>query len=123
MQDPTAAIKFTKTVLQRRIEQLKNLAKEARRDPESIELASLVFATIARDQSRADALVAETAARMHFPSPEAARKAPALLLGTVEEVKRELQSRIDLGLTYFTAALFGQESYELFVNEIMPAFA
>ena len=110
-------------MLQRRIEQLKNLAKEARRDPESIELASLVFATIARDQSRADALVAETAARMHFPSPEAARKAPALLLGTVEEVKRELQSRIDLGLTYFTAALFGQESYELFVNEIMPAFA
>jgi probable F420-dependent oxidoreductase len=123
VQDPTAAIKFTKTVLQRRIEQLQNLAKEARRDPESIELASLVFATIARDQSRADALVAETAARMHFPSPEAARKAPALLLGTVEEVKRELQSRIDLGLTYFTAALFGQESYELFVSEIMPAFA
>lgn len=123
VQDPTAAIKFTKTVLQRRIEQLQNLAKEARRDPESIELASLVFATIARDQSRADALVAETAARMQFPSPEAARKAPALLLGTVEEVKRELQSRIDLGLTYFTAALFGQESYELFVSEIMPAFA
>ena len=34
VQDPTAAIKFTKTVLQRRIEQLQSLAKEARRDPE-----------------------------------------------------------------------------------------
>ncbi len=44
-------------------------------------------------------------------------------MGTAEEVKRELQSRIELGLTYFTAAVFGQESYEIFVSEIMPAFA
>jgi hypothetical protein len=45
-------------------------------------------------------------------------------LGTTEEVKRELRSRIDeFGLTFFTVALFGQESYEIFVNEIMPEFA
>jgi probable F420-dependent oxidoreductase len=123
VQDPAAAVNFTTTVLKRRIEQLKTLAKGAGRDPDSIELASLVFATIARDKTRADALVKETAARMHFPSPEAARSAPALLMGTAEEVKRELQSRIELGLTYFTAAVFGQESYEILVNEIMPAFA
>lgn len=122
VQDPAAAVNFTKTVLKRRIDQLKALARDAGRDPDSIELASLVFATIARDKARADALVAETAARMHFPSPEAARSAPALLMGTADEVKRELQSRIEMGLTYFTAAVFGQESYEIFVNEIMPAF-
>ena len=123
VQDPAAAVNFTPIVLERRIDQLKALTKAAGRDPDSIELASLVFATIARDRSRADALVKETAARMHFPSPEAARRAPALLMGTAEEVKRELQSRIELGLTYFTAAVFGQESYEIFVDEIMPAFA
>src|SRR5271155_2542088 len=73
VQDPAAAVNFTTTVLKRRIGQLKTLAKTAGRDPGSIDLASLVFATIARDRSRADALVKETAARMHFPSPEAAR--------------------------------------------------
>ncbi len=68
VQDPAAAVNFTPTVLKRRIDQLKALTKAAGRDPDSIELASLVFATIARDQTRADALVKETAARMHFPA-------------------------------------------------------
>jgi alkanesulfonate monooxygenase SsuD/methylene tetrahydromethanopterin reductase-like flavin-dependent oxidoreductase (luciferase family) len=124
VQDPASAVAFTKTVLKRRIGQLQTLVKDAGRDPDAIELASLVFVTIARDRSRADALVRENAARMGFPDAEAARNSPAQLLGTPEEVRRELRSRIDdFGLTFFTAALFGQESYEIFVNEIMPEFA
>ena len=124
VQDPASAVNFTKTVLKRRIGQLKELTKAAGRDPDSIELASLVFATITPDKSKADALVKQNAARMHFPSEDAARNSPAQLLGTTEEVKRELRSRIDeFGLTFFTVALFGQESYEIFVNEIMPEFA
>jgi len=124
VQDPASAVRFTKPVLKRRIGELSSLAKAAGRGPDSIELASLVFATITRDRSKADALVKHNAARMGFPSEEAARNSPAQLLGTVDEVKRELRSRIDeFGLTFFTVALFGQESYELFVNEIMPEFA
>jgi probable F420-dependent oxidoreductase len=124
VQDPTSAVNFTKAVLKRRIAQLKTLAEEAGRDPDSIELASLVFATIARDKDRADAAVRQNAARMGFPSEDAVRNSPGLLMGTAEEVKRELRSRIDdFGLTFFTAAHFGQESYEIFVKEIMPEFA
>jgi alkanesulfonate monooxygenase SsuD/methylene tetrahydromethanopterin reductase-like flavin-dependent oxidoreductase (luciferase family) len=61
---------------------------------------------------------------MGFPNEEVARNSPASLMGTVDEVKRELRSRIDdFGLTFFTVALFGQETYEMFVNEVMPEFA
>jgi probable F420-dependent oxidoreductase len=123
VQDPTAAVKFTKTVLKRRIGQLNDLARAAGRDPDSIELASLVFVRMARDKSAADAMVRQSVAQMGFPNEEAARNSPASVMGTVDEVKRELRSRIDnFGLTYFTAALFGQETYEMFVNEIMPTF-
>jgi probable F420-dependent oxidoreductase len=124
VQDPTSAVKFTKTVLKRRIGQLRELAKAAGRDPDSIELASLVFVRMARDKSAADAIVRQSVAQMGFPSEDAVRNSPASLMGTPEQVKRELRSRIDeFGLTFFTVAIFGQEAYEMFVNEIMPEFA
>lgn len=124
VQDPVSAVRFTKNVLKRRIGQLKELAREAGRDPDSIELASLVFVRMARDKSHADEIVRQSVAQMGFPDEGAARNSPASLMGTPEEVRRELRSRIDeFGLTFFTAALFGQETYEMFVNEIMPAFA
>ncbi|SRR5579875_701676 len=123
VQDPTAAVKFTKAVLKRRIGQLRDLTRAAGRDPDSIELASLVFVRMARDKSQADAMVRQSAAQMGFPSEEAVRNSPGLLIGTPDEVKRELQSRIEeFGLTFFTAAIFGQEAYEMWVDEIMPAF-
>ncbi len=124
VQDPTSAVRFTKNVLKRRIGQLKDLARSAGRDPDSIELASLVFVRMARDKSQADEIVRQSVAQMGFPNEETARSSPASLMGTPEEVRRELRSRIDeFGLTFFTAALFGQETYEMFVGEIMPAFA
>jgi probable F420-dependent oxidoreductase len=124
VQDPTSAVKFTKTVLKRRIGQLNDLAKAAGRNPASIERASLVFVRMARDKDQADAMVRQSVKQMGFPNEEAARNSPAALTGTPEEVKRELGSRIDeFGLTYITAAVFGQEAYEMWVDEIMPAFA
>jgi probable F420-dependent oxidoreductase len=123
VQDPASAVRFTKNVLKRRIAQLREMAGAAGRDPDSIELASLVFVRMARDKGKADALVKESTAQMGFPSDTATRNSPALLMGTVDEVRSELRSRIDeFGLTYFTAAIFGQEGYEMFVHEIMPGF-
>jgi probable F420-dependent oxidoreductase len=124
VQDPAAAVKFTKTVLKRRIGQLNHLARSAGRDPDSIERASLVFIRMARDKSAADAIVRQSVAQMGFPNEAAARNAPASLMGTVDEVRDELKSRIEeFGFTFFTVAIFGQEAYEMFVAEIMPAFA
>ncbi len=79
---------------------------------------------LTRDKSKADAMVRQSVEQMGFPNDEAARNSPALLMGTVDEVKRELRARIDdFGLTFFTAAIFGQDAYEMFVDEVMPAFA
>lgn len=123
VQDPAAAVKFTKKVLTRRIGQLRDLTRAAGREPDSIELASLVFVRMAREKSKADAIARQSVAQMGFPNEEGARSSPGLLIGTPEEVKREIQSRIDeFGLTFFTAAIFGQDAYEMFVDEIMPAF-
>ena len=46
-----------------------------------------------------------------------------LLIGTPEEVRRELRSRIeDFGMTYFIVFPRSDESRDLLVKEIMPEF-
>src|SRR5579883_1675906 len=123
VQDPASAVKFTKKVLARRIDQLNDLAAAAGRNPDSIERASLVFVRMSADQTRSDAMVRQIAAQMGFPDDDAVRNSPALLTGTPQQVRQELASRIDqFGLTYITAAIFGQDAYEMFVGEIMPSF-
>ena len=45
------------------------------------------------------------------------------LIGTPEEVKRELAQRIEeTGLSYFIIATASPASFELFCNDVMPAF-
>ena len=47
-----------------------------------------------------------------------------LLIGTPEEVKRELRSRLEeLGITYYVVFPASQESRELLASEVMPAFS
>ena len=61
---------------------------------------------------------------MGFPNIEAARNSPVLLVGTPDEVRRELRSRIEeLGTTYYIVFPSSPESGELLVKEIMPEFA
>ena len=61
---------------------------------------------------------------MGFPSEEAARKAPVLLMGTLDEVRRELRSRIEeLGMTYYIVFPTTPETRDLLVGELMPEFA
>jgi hypothetical protein len=51
------------------------------------------------------------------------RNSPVLLIGTPEEVKRELRSRIEeLGMTYFIIIPASPESRELLVKDVMPEF-
>jgi alkanesulfonate monooxygenase SsuD/methylene tetrahydromethanopterin reductase-like flavin-dependent oxidoreductase (luciferase family) len=60
---------------------------------------------------------------MGFPSETAARNAPVLLVGTPEEVRRELRSRIEeFGMTYYIVFPRSEESRDLLVSEIMPEF-
>jgi probable F420-dependent oxidoreductase len=121
VQDPAAAVKFDKAEIRRRIEMLRGFTKAAERDPSAVEISGIVVLSIAREKSAADAAVKATAASMGFPSEEAARKSPVLLMGTPDEVTRELRSRIEeLGMTYYIVFPTTPETRDLLVGEIMP---
>jgi alkanesulfonate monooxygenase SsuD/methylene tetrahydromethanopterin reductase-like flavin-dependent oxidoreductase (luciferase family) len=123
VQDPSAAVKFDKADLGRRIAMLRRFQAAAGRAAEDVELSVICMVTIARDKSAADAALKQTASAMGFPNVEAARNSPVLLIGTPEEVRRELRDRIEqLGTTYYITFPSSPESGELLVKEIMPEF-
>jgi len=54
---------------------------------------------------------------------EGARNFPMLLVGTPQEVRRELRSRIEeFNITYFILSFMSEEALELFAREVMPEF-
>jgi len=124
VQDPAAAVKFDKEEIKRRIGMLRGFTKEAGRDPASVEISGIVMLTIARDQRVVDAAVKATASSMGFASDEAARKSPVLLMGTPDEVRRELRERVEeFGMSYFIVFPTTAEAHELLVGDIMPQFS
>jgi probable F420-dependent oxidoreductase len=119
--DPVATVQFTTAELKRRIGMLHKFAREAGRDPQGIEIGCIVFLNLSRQP--ADAALGKTAARLGFPDLETAQRAPVALMGTPDEVRRELRARIeDSGITYYIVAPASAESQELFVKEVMPEF-
>ena len=66
---------------------------------------------------------AAPAQAMGIEDVEAARRSPQVLVGTIGDVKREIQSRIDqLGITCFSLEFAAPNTMELFGEEIMPEF-
>jgi probable F420-dependent oxidoreductase len=122
-QDPAEAVKFTKPDVKRRIEMLRQFSRESGRDAEAVEISGMAMLRLARSKSEADAALREVASAMGFPNEEAARNSPVLLMGTPEEVKRELRSRIEeLGMTYYITFPASKESRDLLVSDVMPEF-
>ena len=123
VQDPAAAVRFDKTEIKRRIAMLRGFVKDAGREPDAVEISGIVLLSLARSKSEADAAIKTTAAGMGFPGEEAARNSPVLLMGTADEVRRELRSRIeDFGMTYYIVFPTSHESRDLLVNQVMPEF-
>jgi probable F420-dependent oxidoreductase len=122
-QDPAAAVKFDKREIKRRIGKLRRLVIEAGRQPDAVEISGLAMLRLSRSKSEVDAAARQTASAMGFPNEDAARNSPVLLIGTPEEVRRELRSRIEeFGMTYFIVFPASAESRELLVKEVMPEF-
>ncbi len=122
-QDPAAAVKFDKPNLKHRIETLRRLAVECGREADAIEISGLAMLRLSRSKAELETAARQIASSMGFPNEEAVRNSPVLLLGTPEEVKRELRSRIEeFGMTYFIVFPASAESGELFVKEVMPEF-
>jgi probable F420-dependent oxidoreductase len=122
--DFAAMLKFDKAELKRRIELLRGFARAAGRDPDAIEISGFVTAMPAADKSQADAIAAGTAKAMGFADAQAVRESPMFLIGTPEEIKREIRSRSEeLGLTYYIVVFMADEAREQFARQVMPEFS
>jgi probable F420-dependent oxidoreductase len=113
----------TKEDLARRTRTMREFAVAAGRDLDKIELCSNVAFTPAATQAESERMAAEVAKRMGFTDAEAARNSPRQLVGTIDEIKREIRTRIEeYGVTYFTVSFANPQWRELFAREIMPEF-
>jgi len=120
--DPDAATKFDRAELARRIQMLHRFANEAGRDPAEIEIGSLVLVSMSKNA--ADQAMRATAESLGFTDQEKARVAPVLLTGTPAQVIGEINSRMkDFGMSYYIIVPSSEESYDLFVKEVMPLFS
>ncbi|HEY6419759.1 MAG TPA: LLM class flavin-dependent oxidoreductase [Candidatus Binataceae bacterium] len=123
MVDLAQAMKFDKDEMKRRIGVLRDFQKAADRSADAVELSGGGFLIAARDKATAEAMIQATAQMMGIKDVEAARRSPMVLVGTIEDIKRELSWRIEnLGLTYFFINFMSLADVEMFAKEIMPEF-
>jgi len=123
MVDIAQALKFDRAEVQRRIAMLDEFARAAGRTSDAIEMSGQTFVLIAKEKSVADAMNKATAQAMGIADPEAARNSPQVLVGTVDEIRRELDFRIEkFRMTYFACQFIAPEGAELFAKEVMPKY-
>jgi probable F420-dependent oxidoreductase len=119
--DPIATVKFDMATLKQRIGKLHGFCRDIDRDPAAIELGGLCFVGLSADAD--DPALRGFATYLGFPDYATAQRAPVALLGTPDEVKRELERRIEeTGITYYIIATSSKESLTMFAQEVMPAF-
>jgi probable F420-dependent oxidoreductase len=119
--DPVATVAFDMAQLERRIGMFRKYVGEVGRDPQSIELGGMVMLCLSNTTD--DPLFGKIASRLGFPDVETARHSPLLLMGTPDEVRRNLTRRIEnLGITYFVLISTSAETQTLFVKKVMPEF-
>ena len=123
IQDPAAAVRFDKGSLRKKVDRLRRIAETNGRDPRAIEMGGLSLVGLATDRQAAETTAEGFAAQMGFANARAARESPSLLVGTPDDVKREIRSRAEeLGTTFVVVFTTTQETANLFASEVMPAF-
>ena len=79
---------------------------------------------MAKDRTTADAMAAATAQSLGIENNESVRTSLQVIIGTPDDVKRELTERIEkFGMTYFFLNFMMPDTAEMFAKEVMPAFA
>lgn len=122
--DVGEALKFDRSKVTQRIEMVRGFLKAAGRAADALELSGGGFVLMAKDRATVDAMVAATARTFGIEDTERARMALQVLIGTPDEVKRELKDRIEkFGMTYFFLNFMTPGTIEMFAKEVMPAFA
>ena len=121
MNDPVATVAFDMAQLERRIGMFHKYVGEVGRDPQHIELGGMLMLCVSDTVD--DPAFGKIASRLGFPDVETARRSPLLCMGTPDEVRRDLTTRIeDLGLTYFIFIPTSRDTQTLFVKNVMPEF-
>ncbi len=121
--DISEALKFDRAEVKRRIGIFDAFAKSAGRDLGAIEMSGQTFVLIAREKSVAEAMIKATAQAMGVADSDAARNSPQVLVGTVDEVRREIDYRIEnFRMTYFVCQFMALDAAELFASEVMPSY-
>ena len=94
------------------------------RAADALELSGGGFVLMAKDRATADAMAAATAQTLGIENNESVRTSLQVLIGTPDDVKRELAVRIEkFGMTYFFLNFMMPDTIEMFAKEVMPAFA
>jgi probable F420-dependent oxidoreductase len=116
--------RFSKDSLGRKVEQLRELTRQAGRPADAVEISASSSVFIAAKHDDAESVALRVAKAMGIPDREAARQAPGVMWGTPAEVKNEIESRVERsGITHFPLYFGTPEGIELFAREVLPAFA
>ena len=119
-------------LFRQKTEVLERYCAELGRDPAEIEKSVFVVVIFADDPERkGDIIERRRGMRTGAPSQQPKdRQAPmiegeaenAILIGSPEEVRRQMRSYVDVGVTHFILSALRPDAQDRFVNEIMPAF-
>ncbi len=122
--DVNRSLKFDRASAKKRLASTREFLKAAGRSPDALELSGASIVLMAKERATVDAMAAATAQSVGLTDMEAVRNAMAVMVGTPDDIKREIASRIeDLGMTYFFLNFLMPDSLELFAKEVMPEFA
>jgi probable F420-dependent oxidoreductase len=121
--EPSQQARFDNAQLKKKIAELHGFARAAGRDPDSIELSGFPLVLMSESKSEADAMAKSAGDASGLTDLDEVRRLPMSLIGTPEEIKRELRYRIEeFNITYYMLALGSPEAVELFASKVMPEF-
>ncbi len=122
--DIVEALKFDRPTVLKRIELIRGFLKAAGRAPDALELSGGGFVLMAKDRGTADAMAGAMAQTLKIEDNASVRDSLQVLIGTPDDIKRELSNRIEkFGMTYFFLNFMMPDAAEMFAKEVMPAFA
>ncbi len=122
--DVAEALKFNRDKVLKRIEMIRGFVKASGRASDALELSGGGFVLIAKDRATADAMASATAQSLGVENNESVRDSLQVLIGTPDDIKKELAVRIEkFGMTYFFLNFMMPDAIEMFAKEVMPAFA
>jgi probable F420-dependent oxidoreductase len=122
--DIVEALKFDRATVLKRLELIRGFLKAAGRAPDALELSGGGFVLMAKDRGTTDAMAAAMAQTLKIEDNASVRDSLQVLIGTPDDIKRELTNRIEkFGMTYFFLNFMMPDAAEMFAKEVMPAFA